>query len=127
MSKDRHDNTQEAKAECKTPHATISEDKQAAEYLANERTFLAWVRTSIAVISLGFVVTKFSLWMHEIAARLDPNTPPRRMGASLPIGVTLMALGSLLVVLAATGNNLIDQQPTCFWGHDGSFLWRVCM
>ena len=87
--------------ESESPHATFSEDKQAAEYLANERTFLAWVRTSIAVISLGFVVTKFSLWMHEIAVRLDPNTPPRRMGASLPIGVTLMALGSLLVLLAA--------------------------
>jgi putative membrane protein len=43
------------------PPASISEDKQAAEYLANDRTFLAWVRTSIAVVSLGFVVTKFSV------------------------------------------------------------------
>ena len=87
--------------ESESPQAIISEDKQAAEYLANERTFLAWVRTSIAVISLGFVVTKFSLWMRELAVRLDPNTTPRRMGASLPIGVTLMALGGLLVMLAA--------------------------
>jgi len=32
-----------------SPSTSIGEDKQAAEYLANERTFLAWVRTSIAV------------------------------------------------------------------------------
>ena len=85
----------------KSPHATISEDKQATEYLANERTFLAWVRTSIAVISLGFVVTKFNVWLHELAVRLNPHATPRPMGASLPIGVTLMALGGLLASLAA--------------------------
>jgi putative membrane protein len=84
-----------------SPPASISEDKQAAEYLANERTFLAWVRTSIAVVSLGFVVTKFSVWLRELAVRLNPDATPRRMGASLPIGVTLMGLGGVLVVLAA--------------------------
>jgi len=84
-----------------SPSTSIGEDKQAAEYLANERTFLAWVRTSIAVVSLGFVVTKFSVWLRELAVRLDPAATPRRMGASLPIGVTLMGLGGVLVVLAA--------------------------
>ena len=87
--------------ENESPHATIGEDKQAAEYLANERTFLAWVRTSIAVISMGFVVTKFSIWLRELAVHLNPHAAPRRMGASLPIGVTLMALGGILVALAA--------------------------
>ena len=32
------------------------------EHLANERTFLAWVRTSIAIIAFGFVIEKFSLF-----------------------------------------------------------------
>ena len=41
----------------------IAEEKRATEYLANERTFLAWIRTSIAIISLGFVVAKCSLWL----------------------------------------------------------------
>jgi inner membrane protein YidH len=85
----------------KGPPAPISADKQAGEYLANERTFLAWVRTSIAVISLGFVVTKFSVWLRELAVRLNPQTVPRRLGASLPIGITLMALGAVLAALAA--------------------------
>jgi putative membrane protein len=82
-------------------HAPISGDKRATEYLANERTFLAWVRTSISVISLGFVVAKFSVWLRQLATRLDPQSHPPRMSASLPIGVTMMALGAVLIVLAA--------------------------
>lgn len=82
-------------------HTTISDDKRAAEYLANERTFLAWVRTGIAVISLGFVIAKFSVWLRELATRLNPQSVPRHSGASLPIGLTMMGLGGILVLLAA--------------------------
>ena len=97
------------KAQNESPPARIGEDKQATEYLANERTFLAWVRTSIAVISLGFVVTKFNLWLRELALRLDPNARIEPTGASLPIGVTLMTLGGVLVVLAARRYWVVNQ------------------
>ena len=33
--------------------------------LANERTFLAWVRTCIALIGLGFIIAKFGLFIEE--------------------------------------------------------------
>jgi len=62
---------------------------------------LAWIRTSIAVISFGFVVAKFKVWLRELALRLDPQMHPPENGASLPIGVAMMALGGLLAVLAA--------------------------
>jgi inner membrane protein YidH len=39
------------------------------ELLVNERTFLAWLRKSIAVMSLGFVVARFGLWLRELALR----------------------------------------------------------
>jgi putative membrane protein len=48
----------------------LPDDRKATEYLANERTFLAWIRTSIAVITLGFVIAKFGVWLREIATRL---------------------------------------------------------
>ncbi len=101
MAKDADDSDGKARAGRKGPPAAIAEDKLAGEYLANERTFLAWVRTSIAVISLGFVVTKFSVWLRELAVRLNPQATLPHTGASLPIGVTLMALGSVLTLLAA--------------------------
>jgi len=33
------------------------------EHLANERTFLSWIRTSVGILALGFVMEKFSLFM----------------------------------------------------------------
>jgi putative membrane protein len=35
------------------------------QYLPNERTFLSWVRTSIALIGLGFIISKFSYFLTE--------------------------------------------------------------
>lgn len=70
--------------------APIGDEKRATEYLANERTFLAWIRTSIAIISLGFVVAKFSLWLRELTAQLAPQMQASQAGASMPIGVTMI-------------------------------------
>lgn len=81
--------------------ASITETKRATEYLANERTFLAWIRTSIAIISLGFVVAKFSLWLRELASQLHPQMQTTQSGVSLPIGITMMAMGGVLSLLAA--------------------------
>jgi putative membrane protein len=35
------------------------------ESMANERTFLAWIRTCIALIGLGFIIAKFGLFVEE--------------------------------------------------------------
>jgi putative membrane protein len=39
-----------------------------SDHAANERTFLAWVRTGIAVIALGFVIEKFNVFLLTLAA-----------------------------------------------------------
>jgi len=87
----------------------IPEDKKATEYLANERTFLAWIRTSIAVISLGFVVAKFGVWLRELSVRIDPQLQVQSSGVSLPMGVAMTALGGGLAVLAAWRYHVVNQ------------------
>lgn len=87
----------------------LPDHQKSTEYLAVERTFLAWVRTSIAVISLGFVVAKFGLWLSELAARLDPKLQIHSTGMSLPIGVGMMAFGGLLVILAAWHCHIVNR------------------
>jgi putative membrane protein len=84
-------------------------DKLTTEYLAAERTFLAWVRTSIAVITLGFVVAKFGVWLRELAARLDPAVQIHSTGMSLPMGEAMMAFGGILAVLAAWHYHVVNQ------------------
>lgn len=90
-------------------HATIDETKRATEYLANERTFLAWIRTSVAVVSLGFVLARFSVWLREFAIQRESQVPVHRGGISLPIGVGMMVFGGLLSVLAAWRYHVVNR------------------
>jgi putative membrane protein len=90
-------------------HATIDETKRATEYLANERTFLAWIRTSVAVVSLGFVIARFSVWLRELAVHREPQVQAHHGGISLPIGVAMMTLGGLLAVLAAWRYHVVNR------------------
>lgn len=39
------------------------------DHLANERTLLAWVRTSVAMMGMGFVVSKFAILLKELVGR----------------------------------------------------------
>jgi putative membrane protein len=77
--------------------ARIPEEKRATEYLANERTFLAWIRTSIAVISFGFIVAKVTPHLIEHA------------DASTPIGIAMMCFGALLSVLAMWRYHVVNR------------------
>jgi len=78
----------------------VKQERKGTEYLANERTFVAWIRTSVAVMSLGFVISRFGLWMRELAeASTGKRVPP--MTPSLLIGELMMGFGGLLAVLAA--------------------------
>lgn len=84
-------------------------DRKATEYLANERTFLAWIRTCIAVISLGFVIARFGVWLRELAMQVAPKTEVQSTGFSLLVGVAMMALGSALSLLAAWRYHAINR------------------
>jgi putative membrane protein len=89
--------------------AKLPEKDLASEFLAAERTFLAWVRTSISVLTLGFVIAKFGVWLRELAAHLAPGTPIRQTGMSLPIGEVMMGFGGILVVLAALHYHAVNR------------------
>jgi putative membrane protein len=86
----------------------VSESQLASEYLANERTFLAWIRTSIAVISLGFVIAKFNVWLSQMAGNNGVGIP--HVGASLPIGVAMMSFGGCMAILAYLRFNTVNRQ-----------------
>lgn len=69
------------------------------EHLANERTFLAWIRTSLAIIGLGFVVVKFSLFVREMQMMVSSKSPTADTpGYSLPLGLILIGIGAVITL-----------------------------
>ncbi len=74
---------------------------RSTEYLANERTFLAWLRTCIALMGLGFVVARLSLFLREfgiIAKNQDVSTTITTHSFSTWLGVSMIGLGILLLI-----------------------------
>jgi putative membrane protein len=69
-------------------------------YMAAERTFLAWLRTGIALMGFGFVVARFGLFLRELAESQAAIKLPHS-NFSLPAGIVLIVLGILVMVIAA--------------------------
>ena len=66
------------------------------DHMANERTYLAWVRTGITIMALGFVVAKFGIIIRELV----PNAPATSYHLSSAIGIALVIAGGFMQVLA---------------------------
>ena len=90
-------------------HKELPEDRQGSEFLANERTFLAWIRTSISIISMGFVIAKFRVWMQEMGS-VHAGTQQPVHGDSWTIGIGMMVVGALLAILAAWRYHIVNLQ-----------------
>jgi putative membrane protein len=67
---------------------------------AAERTFLAWVRTGLALMGFGFVVARFGLFLRELMAARTPDVAARPR-LSLVVGVALVLLGVAVHIAAA--------------------------
>jgi putative membrane protein len=74
------------------------DDRDPRIYFAAERTFLAWVRTGLAMMGFGFVVARFGLFLREMAA---VRAEPASGGGSLWAGTALVLLGVIVNVYAA--------------------------
>ncbi|MCM3443194.1 YidH family protein [Metabacillus halosaccharovorans] len=80
-----NDNTKE------TVHTIDS--KYIQQHLANERTFLAWIRTAIAIIGVGFLVSN----LHE---NMEPNLSQVGDYLANIIGITSVGVGILTIIMA---------------------------
>jgi putative membrane protein len=80
----------------------MAENRSASpsDYLAAERTFLAWIRTGLALMGFGFVVARFGLFLREIAMTTHTRTL-ESTGVSLWIGTTLLLVGVSVNVAAS--------------------------
>ena len=80
-------------------HANTGQKAGLSDYLAAERTLLAWIRTGLALMGFGFVVARFGLFLQQM--QIMQRAPlERSYGLSLWFGTALIAVGVIVNVFA---------------------------
>lgn len=80
------------------------------DHLANERTYLAWIRTGIGIMAFGFVVVKFSLFVKQIGVVFQTKINAPSQGYSAIIGIVLVAMGTLSILFSFFQYRRVDKQ-----------------
>ena len=75
--------------------------KRYSDHAANERTYLAWIRTALAIMAFGFLIEKFELFVSFSLGKASGNE--KHLQASLSaeiVGIVLLLVGFLIIVSA---------------------------
>lgn len=95
-------------------------------HMANERTFLAWIRTCIGIMGFGFVVERFALFMKQMSYALGKSNIeiviPASRGYSSFIGIFLVSLGSLMSIFSFIKYKKVEKQIDEDTYHSSSLL-----
>jgi putative membrane protein len=73
----------------------IENPNRARDHLANERTFLAWVRTSVAIVVFGFAIGRFAIAMRQLTEFQGRGS--RTTGFSVWMGMSAILAGVVMV------------------------------
>ena len=79
--------------------AGVGQKAGLSDYLAAERTLLAWIRTGLALMGFGFVVARFGLFLQELQAAQHTQSA-QSYGFSLWFGTALIAVGVIVNIYA---------------------------
>jgi putative membrane protein len=77
-------------------------DYHIGDHLANQRTFLAWLRTSLGLIAFGFVVERFALFSSQLQQWLQKINGSQTLIIHHPYESTVTGLGLFLIVCGAS-------------------------
>lgn len=81
------------------------------EHQANERTFLAWLRTSIALIGFGIAIARFGLFLRQIQVAVTQKpVATNPIFTSENLGISLVIFGIIVISLAAWRYNQVFWQ-----------------
>jgi putative membrane protein len=75
--------------------------KRYSDHAANERTFLAWVRTAIAVMAFGFLIERFDLFLRFATPGLAKSPIAHREWFANAAGMAFLLLGIGMIAIAA--------------------------
>lgn len=93
--------------------------KQYNDHAANERTYLAWLRTGIAIIAFGFVLERFDIFLHTIVKTLGTGGADHVSHGGREAGLALVVVGLITLAaatwrFAATSRKISDEQVIAY-------------
>ncbi len=71
-------------------------------FFAAERTLLAWLRTGLTIIGIGFVIARFGLFLRLVSAQAHAAASGTPSAASAVLGVMFVLVGSVAILFAAS-------------------------
>lgn len=103
---------------------------QYSDHAANERTYLAWLRTGISIIAFGFVLERFSLFLHTISESFGGKSPVEISHGGRDAGLAMVIAGVLALVIgtwrfATTQRRISSSQTVPYDGRPVLFLGAV--
>ena len=69
-------------------------------FFAAERTLLAWLRTSLTIMGLGFVVARFGLFLRLLSQQAQATFDKDQSGVSAALGVVFVLVGAIAILVA---------------------------
>jgi putative membrane protein len=70
-------------------------------FFAAERTLLAWIRTALSVIGIGFVIARFGLFLHLVSLQVPVGPTHVNSGVSTILGIFLVFTGAISTLIAS--------------------------
>jgi putative membrane protein len=83
-----------------TVPSTSSRVEDPRVYLAAERTFLAWIRTSVSLMGFGFLIARFALFLRGYGITSGPS-PSAQPAVSTWLGFGMVSVGAVVCIVAA--------------------------
>jgi putative membrane protein len=94
---------------------TAVPEKDPRVYFAAERTFLAWIRTGLGLMGVGFAVARFGLFLRQMRAS-ETHSAVHGSGLSVWSGVAIVLLGVVVLISSITQHlTLIRELQTGSW------------
>lgn len=82
----------------------------AADHLANERTYLAWIRTALGIMAFGFVVVKFALFINQIQLLTGQEVNYEGALYSKLTGIIMLIFGGVILIYSYMRYNKTKKQ-----------------
>lgn len=74
--------------------------KRYTDHSANERTYLAWIRTAISIMAFGFLIEKFDLFISYLSQEIGNKSQIQPSSSAEIAGLLLFIVGILIVITA---------------------------